>query len=120
MATAVEQALQEIVTKMAIVAPQHEGLRDYSRLNISPETRTEVTAAITVYDRRVTVMLAAKNALTALLADGYPDLDIREVSAAVLADLKENAATIEAALAQFGSNQAAAIVSTAGPAEPKR
>lgn len=98
---AVEQAILEIKAKLAELAPQHEGLRDYARLNLKPETLEQVNLSIAQYDARVGLLMAALAALEALAADGHPELPAREVEQLVLDDLLENAATIEAALGKF-------------------
>jgi len=119
MDTAVSAALAEIETALATIPPQHEGLRDFARLNLRPATLVEVRASLEVYDRRVTRLQAAKAAIEALVADGFPDLRPREIDDAALQDLQENAQTITAALAQFASNTPTALGLSAGAAEPK-
>ena len=119
MATAVDAALAEIDTTLAAIAPAHEGLRDFASLNLSREAQVDVRASLVQYDRRVLALKAARAGLVALVADGYPELVPREVSPAVLRDLADNAATIEAALHQFGSNAATALHLADGPTEAK-
>lgn len=116
---AVAEAHADIVAALAAIAPAHEGLRDYARLNLSAATVTEVKASMAVYDKRVKALEVAKAAIEALLADGYPALEPRTVTDAVLTDLRANNATIAAALAQFRPEGAAAITLTAGAPEPK-
>lgn len=119
MATAVEQALVEITGRVAEFAPQHEGLRDFQRLNLKEETQVEIATFIALYDQRLAVLLAAKAALEALMGDGHPELPVREISPEALADLKENASTIESALLRFGSNKAVSMQFSAAPPEPR-
>lgn len=119
MDTVVPAGLAEIREKLAEIPPQHEGLRDFARLNLKPETLAEVRVSLEQYDRRVRVLTAAQTALEQLVADGYPDLLPRKVSDLVLQDLQENEATIAAALKQFTSNDPATLNLSAGPPEAK-
>jgi hypothetical protein len=120
MATAVTAALTEIVAALATIPPQHEGLRDFARLNLKSETLTEVRATLEQYDRRVRVLEAAQKALELLLADGHPDLTPREISDAAYQDLQTNKQTIDAALQQFTSPTPATRLNlSAGAVEPK-
>lgn len=99
----VDEAIIEIDAALAEMAPAHEGLRDYSRLNVSAETKAAVDSAITQYDRRRDLLVGAKTTLERLVGDGYPTLDIPDVSVTVKADLDEQKRTIDAALAQFSA-----------------
>ncbi len=115
----VDEAIVEIDAALVAMAPAHEGLNDYNALDIKPETKAQVEAAIVQYDRRKLLLETAKAHLEALTGDGYPVLDIPDVNASVLADLQENAATIAAALAEFTSNAAASLGLTPNPPLPK-
>jgi hypothetical protein len=117
--SAVDTAITEIQAAVADLAPRHEGLRDFARLNLQPQTIADVQAAVAVYDRRVGLMNEALAVLQRLVADGYPRLDSREVDAAVLKELQDNAATIEAALSQFAPTIPKTLGLTAGPPVPK-
>ncbi len=117
--TKVEEALDEINNRIAVFAPQHEGLRDYSLLNLAAPTRQEVQALIAVYDRRFGHLLRTKESLEQLMADGHPDLAVREVEFPILTELKENAATIEAALKMFVSGAATGMNLSSGEANQK-
>ena len=119
MPTAVDQALEEIAAALLVMGPQHEGLRDFARLNLAESTLTEIRVSISQYDRRLALLLNAKAALFALVGDGHPALDIREIPASAYDDLRTNAATIEAALAQFGSAIAVSIGLEEGATENK-
>ena len=119
MDTVVPAALTEIRAKLAEIPPQHEGLRDFARLNLKPETRQEVGVSLDQYDRRVRALTAAQTALEQLVADGYPDLLPRKVSDLVLQDLQDNEATIAAALKQFISNAPTTLNLAAGAVETK-
>lgn len=117
--TAVESALAEIRSLRDTFNPQLEGLYDYRRLNILDSTRAAVEAAIVDYERRIAHLNGTEATLVALMDDGHPDLSIREVSDEVLADLKANRETIEAALKRFSSNAAASFDLTSGSPQPK-
>ena len=117
--TEVEQAIAEILARLAEFAPVLEGLRDYQRLNLQPATQTEIADAIADYERRVAKLQATVAALQDLLADGHPDLPVREISQSALRDLQENASTIQAALAKFATNAATTLGLAGGAVEPR-
>ena len=119
MDTVVAAALAQIVATLAAIAPTHEGLRDYARLNLLPATLLDIRASLEDYDRRVQKLQLAKTALEGLVGDGHPDLRPREIASAALRDLQENLASIAAAREQFVSNEAATLGLTAGTPEPK-
>lgn len=119
MATAVEAARDEIRETLARIEPEHEGLYDFARLNITPETKAVVDAAIADYDRRVAKLRSTLVEIEGLLADGYPALDVREVAGTVYNDLQAQNATIDAALAKFQPAVAANMGLAAGTPEPK-
>lgn len=114
----VNEALAEIDAAILAMAPAHEGLRDYAMLNIAAETRVQVLAGITIYDRRLGLLLAAKERLELLLADGYPTLEIPPVEDEVMLDLKANSATIDAALGRFWAKPPEAVTLTIVPGDP--
>jgi hypothetical protein len=117
--SAVTDALAEIAAAVAALATPHEGLRDWTRINLQAPAAAEIRAALAQFDKRAAALAAAKAALEALVADGYPALEPRPVDAAVLGDLRDNAATIAAAFALFTPVTAAVLNLTAGPPEPK-
>lgn len=117
--TAVEMAIKEITDLLAVFAPQHEGLRDYDRLNLHDDTHIEVRKSIAAYDRREAYLNAAIAALTGLMADGHPDIPVRTIDISELQDLQANAATIEAALLRFASNAAVDMAISGGNVVPK-
>lgn len=116
--SAVDQALAEVIAQLATIAPAHEGLRDFERLNLQPETHEEVQNSIVQYDRRVELLQEAKRTLESLISDGHPSLNARGISQTAYADLQENAKTIEAAKAQF-IERASTLNLTGGAQEPK-
>ena len=115
----VDEAIVEIDKAIVDMAPIHEGLRDYYLLDIHPDTKISVSAAIDLYDRRLALLTASRNALLSLVSDVYPVLVIPPVVGEVYADLLENKATIEAALAKFAPiDEAATIVIVPGVPTP--
>lgn len=119
MASAVETAIQEIDAALAAMAPIHEGLRDYSKLNIQTDTLAAVNGAISQYDHRKSLLEQAKARCEALVADGYPVLDIADVTESVKKDLEAQAASITAALAEFDLDEAATLVIVPGSPSDK-
>lgn len=117
--TAVEQAIAEINTLLAQFAPEHEGLRDFARLNLQPETLNEINTSLANYDRRVGLLQAAKAACEALMADGHPDLPVREIPSTAFDDISANHTTVMAAFARFAPAPATAINVTPGEPENK-
>jgi hypothetical protein len=115
----VDDAIVEIDAQLAILTPQYEGLKDYARLNIKPETVPVVQAAIARFDKRVGLLATVKDLMARLIADGHPTLDVEQVAAGVYADLAENHDTIAAALALFASDPAVRLALTADPPEAK-
>lgn len=115
----VEDTLAEIRAALADMAAAHEGLRDYSRLNIVPETQARVTEAVSRYDRRTTLLKKADAALSDLANDGYPALESFKVDASVIADLRENAQTIQAALQRFEDVTVVSLDMQAGAPQAK-
>ena len=115
--TTIEQAIAEIRASLEAMAAPHEGLRDYARLNIQPETLEEVTTAIEAYDRRKNLLETALAALESLFA--YGELPVREIPEAALRDLEENASTIQSALALFASARAETLALDATEPEIK-
>jgi len=117
--TAVQQAIVEIQNLLAAFAPQHEGLRDFDRLDLKDATKAEIEASLALYDRRKALLEDALAKLEALMADGHPDIPVREISPVAFADLQDNTMTIEAAMARFASNAAATLELSGGEVTKK-
>lgn len=117
--SAVDNAVDEIDQALLDLAPKHEGLRDFSRLNLNPDTHDEVARAITQYDERVAALQKALIALKELQRDGHPAMDVREVEASVFDDLAEQKRTIDAAMSQFSNSSPKSLGLSSGAAEPK-
>lgn len=93
----------ELEAAKAVLVPQIEGLHDFARLNIKPETLAKVQEATVDFERRLGLVDAAQTALNNLDADKYPDVPERSVIAAVYDDLADNVNTIQAAFAKFAT-----------------
>lgn len=118
--SAADTAVTELQTIRGTLAPQLEGLRDFQRLNLMAETQTEIELSLQQYVRRVGLLDAALDALLALIADGYPDLQVRAISETALADLRENASTIEAALSRFTGEGGATTLNLAAGTKTRK
>lgn len=119
MATAVDAALAEVNAALASLAPPREGLKDFDRLNIHPDTQAIVRESIVLFDQRWDLLQQLKGSLEAILNDGYPTLAVRQIPASAFEDLKDNAATIEAAFATFSEATATALGLSSGIPEIK-
>lgn len=115
----VDEALVEIQAQIDALEPQLEGLNDLDALDLGNEASNEISTAIQDYTRRQIRLNTAKVALESLVADGYPDMEVRQISADALADIQANVDTILAARAQFTSEAASSLAMSAGPARPK-
>lgn len=115
----VQEALNEIKDTLDRIAKEHEGLRDFARLNLQPETLVKVNELLAFYDIRVNLLITSFNALEALINHGHPSLENFEVVQSVFNDLKNNNDTIEAAFAKFKPIFAGSLNLTAGIPESK-
>lgn len=107
----------ELLAAKATIEPQIEGLHDFARLNIKPETLAAVQSATTDFERRLQLIIAALAALDALASDNYPTVSIRSVIEDVYADLQDNVNTITAAFKEF-SPIGEAVTATIIPGTP--
>lgn len=114
-------ALQaELTAAQATLKPIIEGLEDYNRLNILPETKQIVQVAMADAKKRMSYLDAAQKALSDLEGNNYPSLDTRLVTEAVYRDLAEQKSTIDAALGKFAPQaEAATATVVAGTPVPK-
>jgi hypothetical protein len=118
--SAEDDALVEIDAQLGVLNPQYEGLKDFLRLNIKPETTAAVQAVLTLYDKRVGLLATTKDMLARLRIDGHPaTFDMQQVAAIVYADLADQQATISAAFGIFASDPATALGLSASPPETK-
>ncbi len=110
-----ENLRKELEAAQAVLLPQIEGLHDFARLNLHPDTLTVVNQAIVDFERRRDLQVAALAALANLSADNYPDVPERAVIQSVFEDLKDNVSTIEAAFSKFEEiGQATTVIITPG------
>lgn len=91
----------ELLAAKAVLEPEIEGLHDFARLNIKPETLAGVQSATTDFERRLQLIIAVLAALDALAADNYPDVPQRSVIEDIYEDLQDNVNTITAAFEKF-------------------
>jgi len=117
--TVVDEAVEEKKLAETNIQPLLEGLRDYARVDLKPETAEIVNAAIQEHERRLALLQIAIAANQALLDDGYPLLPVHEVEQAVYADLQEQFISISAAFGHFTPNMAAELGLFANGPEPK-
>ena len=111
----------ELELAISTILPQIEGLEDFARLNIKPETQTKVQEATADFKRRRDLLVRGLNGLDDLANDSYPATPQREVLGAVYTDLQENVSTISAAFAKFSPiEEATKAEITAGVPEPKQ
>jgi hypothetical protein len=115
--TAVDAALAEVQARIIEIAPVHEGLRDYLRLNITDETRVEVEQALADYDDMLALMQAFVTAAEALIEAEYPNLEPRLISKPAVDDLQAQLDTVTAARAQFLVNEAETLAIVPGTPE---
>lgn len=118
MATAVDNAIVEVQASLDALAPQHEGLRDFLKLNIDESVRPDVQAELDLYDKRVNLLNGALQAMRALVGDGYPAIPVREVTGTGFTSLQDQLTTITAALAKFTSD-AGSLNLKGGTVQPK-
>lgn len=110
-----ENLRTELLAAKQLLLPQIEGLHDFARLNIKPETQAKVQEAIVDFERRLGLINTALAALDGLSADNYPEVPTRSVLADVYNDLQENVTTIEAAFEKFAPiDEAVSATITAG------
>lgn len=119
MATAVEAAIIEIQAALDEMVLAHEGLRDLSSLDLQPAAQQVVLDMIERFDRRKAFLEAALLACQNLMADGYPGLEVQEISQPAFADLSGNVETIQAALAKFTPDVTTTLGLTPGAPVPK-
>lgn len=110
----------ELQAAQAVIIPQIEGLQDFAKLPLQPDTLTAVQSATTDFSKRRDLQQAVLDALAALAADGYPDEPNRPVTQTIFTDLQTNLQEMEAAFAKFASiGQATQVVITPGTPAPK-
>lgn len=117
---ALEDLKAEMTAAQATLIPIIEGLEDFNRLDIKPETKAIVTAFLAEAKKRQTLLTNAQASLDSLVTDNYPNLDVRVVNEAVYADLAAQKTTIDAALGKFTPKAEVSTVTVVpGTPEPK-
>lgn len=103
---------EETAAASVPVAAALEGLKDYQSVNLRPDSQVEVTARLADYQRRRDlletlrkVLASTRAAIEALVADGHPEVPIREVASEVLEDLEEQLSTMSVARGGFSARQ---------------
>jgi len=98
----------ELLAALAILVQSIRGLRALLAGHNSPELRTAISDQIDSRERRRALVQAALDGLDAvvsarlsLAADGYPALDSKELDGLLFAELQQEQADLEAALAVF-------------------
>lgn len=120
MASKVEEATYEIQERLTAFAPQYEGLLDLGRLNMDGQAAEEVRVATAAFAQRIKLMNAALAANQALLADGHPNLELKESQPKAYDIIAENAMTVAAAFGLFHKpQQAETLKLDPGVVEPK-
>lgn len=117
--TVVDDALAEILTALEQIEPLLEGLRDFARLNLNPDTLSIVQGVIAEHEDRQAKLGVARDALRTLLADDYPFLPKHEIPQSAYADLAANDNSISVAFAHFTPETAATLGLSAGEKQPK-
>lgn len=113
----VQELLTELKLARAVLEPQIEGLKDYQRLNIQPDTKTKVDETLARFEQRAKLINEAIAALEKLDADAYPDVPVVSVVDAVFDDLRMQKATIGAAFDLFSAQAETLGVKVGAPVE---
>lgn len=110
---------------MNALQPQIEGNQDLARLNLGAEALTEVRAVLALVQSRANSISRARGALVSALAalqelrdSGHPNPINRAVAPAVLAELRANRSTIDAALGQYRGPDLASSLNVSVRIEP--
>lgn len=98
---ALEALVAELAEAKRLIEPEIEGLEDFARLNVKPDTAKKLQETLVEYKRRHGSLANALATLDSLSKDGYPGNLDREVMKSVHDDLAGNVATIQAAFARF-------------------
>ena len=126
------QGLEALRAELLEARPSLAGIKEglehgLEQRDLEPQDRAEVEALLGDYQRRERLMVDVDarasgtfDAVSALLADGYPNLPERDIDAAAFEALDQNRRSIELALAQFRPRAITTEgTSTVGPEEPK-
>src|SRR5882724_512239 len=120
MATTLDGYKAELLAAKTIITPQIEGLHDFARLNLHPDTAAIIAQAIDDFERRLSLIDTSLDSLKGLQNDNYPNMDSRSVLSEIYSDLQANVSTIEAAFQKFEPEpEARTVTITAGTPESK-
>jgi len=102
-ATAVDTALTEVLAALDTLAPEVVGARALASLDqtLAPEARASDAELLGLLTRRQAKLEAARDALAALVSDGYPTVPLEDATAPVLAELDQAIAAMVAARTRF-------------------
>ncbi len=113
MADSSDAVVAEITAQRVAIAPQVRGMDlMMSDAKVSAEMRAEVQIVHDARTHRDHLCMAAVDALNALKADGYPALPSVQIQNSLLAEMQEENADLDAALAVFSQQPAIAISPT--------
>lgn len=93
--------LDELQEEAQLLEPQVRGLDDLLHASISPTTGISVRDVYTAHHRRLLLVRDVIAAIDALDDDGYPTMDVTEVSNPVYGELQEQLSDMLAALDEF-------------------
>lgn len=98
----------QLAAAREVLAPQIRGMADLATTTISPDLRAKIQEIEAGRVRRDNLIVAAQTArdayiaaLTALEADGYPDLPNTQVANSLFDELQEEQADLQAAASVF-------------------
>ena len=97
--------LADLNAQLAIIEPQIQGLNDFISMPVSTELQAELNTVLDGRKLRQSLILTVVTDLTALLANGYPDLPPITVPGSLFAELQEQNAALDAALTVFTADQ---------------
>lgn len=117
----------ELLAALAVVEPQVRGLRDFSKVSLSPETIEAIRIQIEARSARankIHSVLAALDAVVtaraALELDGYPALEHAEVFTTIYKEIQEQRRELELAAGIFEPEPVASNINVVlGSATPK-
>lgn len=91
----------ELEEAKAKLLPELEGMRDFSRLNISDLLREKIDGRVGMITRRINVINSTLTSLSQLDADGYPDMEPLKVTADDVAELQDQLNTLGTAFGRI-------------------
>lgn len=120
MGTATEDAIAEQQAQLDKFAPKLDGLRRWASIDtLTPQEREVVQQKIAEFERRIGVLTAAVASNKAVMDDGHPDIDVREVEGVVYRGMVAAKANMDDAFAMFSSNDPTTAADFAVTKRPK-